>query len=315
MKNISCLLAAVCISGCIPISFTEEEIYQMFSSGSRNKVAEKTPLPPEAQVLKGVWGGIISRDYVCLGCTPSYGTNYMPIIIESADDGTLLVEHNEYGNQKYYCTGYLSFKSHQGNRFIFQQVINGAIPKDEYYHCYDGEVYFDLINDDTANYTVMSEGNMELKRGSKNNYLTHELKRIPISSKQDFLAKGEELNKISKKMQKEEFEKKYKKANEGFASLLANLSDKAKPDSVSKTSSGGGGVAQIKLSEIGQTDKVTNYIVICKNKGYGGTVTRDISFGAVGVIYNYLGLEKSTAVGSITSAIGDEKVAAERICE
>ena len=202
MKNISCLLAAVCISGCIPISFTEEEIYQMFSSGSRNKVAEKTPLPPEAQVLKGVWGGIISRDYVCLGCTPSYGTNYMPIIIESADDGTLLVEHNEYGNQKYYCTGYLSFKSHQGNRFIFQQVINGGIPKDEYYHCYDGEVYFDLINDDTANYTVMSEGNMELKRGSKNNYLTHELKRIPISSKQDFLAKGEELNKRSKEMQK-----------------------------------------------------------------------------------------------------------------
>ena len=174
-------------------------------------------------------------------------------------------------------------------------------------------MYFDLINDDTANYTVISADNLE--RGSKNNYLTHELKRIPISSKQDFLARGEELHKRSKKMEKEEFEKMYKKGKEGFTSLLANLSDKVKPDSVSKTSSGGGGVAQIKLGEIGQTDKVTNYIVICKNKGYGGTVTRDISVGGVGVIYNYLGLEKSTAVGSITSAIGDEKVAAERICE
>lgn len=301
MKNICCLLAAVCISGCIPIAFTEEEIYQMFSSGSRNKVAEKIPLPPEAQVLKGVWGGIISRDYVCFGCTPSYGTNYVPIIIESADDGTLLVEHNEYVNQEYYCTGYLSFKSHQGNRFIFEQVTSS--PQGDY--CYNGEVYFDLINDDTANYTIITADNLE--SGSKNNYLTHELKRIPISSKQDFLAKGEELNKRSTEMQKQEFEKMYKKGKESFAALLANVLSKAKPDNVSKTSSGGGGVAQIKPNDISKN----HYDVICKNHDYGGSVGVDTSFG----VYTYVGLGKSTAVGSFTSAEGDVRLAAERICK
>lgn len=306
MKNICCLLAAVCISGCIPIAFTEEEIYQMFSSGSSGKkVAKKTPLPPEAEVLKGAWGGIISRDYICLGCKPSFGTNYMPIVIESVDDGTLLVEHLEYINQKYYCKGYLSFKSHQGNRFIFQQVINGNIPKEENYHCYDGEVYFDLIDNDTANYTVISIDNLE--SGSKNNYLTHELKRIPISSKQDFLAKGEELSKRNKEMEEQEFEKMYKKGKESFAALLANVLSKAKPDNVSKTSSGGGGVAQIEPSDISKD----HYNVICKNHDYSGSVGVDTSFG----VYTYVGLGKSTAVGSITSAVGDVRLAAERICE
>lgn len=294
------------MTGCVQIAYKNAQTGEMYTAAPGAAAKEKkkpeikapTPLPANVlQRVQGMWGGIIRREYICISCTiPGNREELLPVVVETTADGMLLVDHYSQDGGSH-CRGYLNLKEQQGNILAFDQRMFKSSAG-----CYKGEVYFKLVDDHNINYFVSESTGLRLKR-------------IPRNKKEEFFIKGKKL--FAEQIQKEDQREKEsveKIKNALSPAIKAFGLDKVdlSGDNILSTSSGGGGVKRIIFDDITSHDDISSYTVLCNNSDYYGGVRLDMSSIA---IYNYYGLGRSTAQGNFLPAIGDEKLAAKRICE